>query len=146
MGSVASLALTGLSLLLVYCTQHASTPAEQTSTGGAGTSGQASGFCGGACGGTTTTFTFGGRRPGVPLDDAGLDAGPAPTVACAGDAGQEGGQPPGAPDACPLPDSYCADPGWLVFYASATCTDGFCQYERRAMQCICENGGCSITL
>jgi hypothetical protein len=74
---------------------------------------------------------------GVPLADAGVDAGPAPTVACAADAGADAGA-----DACPLPPSYCADPGWLVFYASAECVDGFCQYERRALACNCHNGGC----
>src|SRR5215468_4478182 len=138
MGSAVPLLLSALSLLLVYCTQHASTSGSQTSTG-AGAGGQTSGSCAGGCGGTLTTFGPGsGGSPssppmGVPLEDAGVDAGPAPTVACAADAGAADAS---AADTCPLPPSYCADPGWLVFYASAECVNGFCQYERRAMKCI----------
>jgi hypothetical protein len=141
MATAAPLSLSALSLLLVYCTQQAS----QTSTG-TGARGQTTASCDNACGGAPTTFASGsGGSPsspppmGEPLEDAGVDAGPAPTVACVADAGM---------DACTLPPSYCADSSWLVFYASAECVSGFCQYERRALACTCKNGGCmpNITL
>jgi hypothetical protein len=143
LGIVSSMALSALSLLVVHCTHHPFPSLELTSTGGAGAGGQTSGSCAFGCGGSSTTIVLGtgdAALPGVPLDDAGVDAGPTPTIVCGADAG--------ASDTCELPPSYCPDPGWLVFYATATCADGLCQYERRAMSCVCENGGCkpSITL
>jgi hypothetical protein len=112
------------------------------STGGAGTGGRTGGSGTGGYG--TVTLGGGGNSnvtySGVPVDDAGVDAGPAPVTACQADAGPA--------EACTLPPSYCADADWLVFYASATCVDGLCQYERRALYCVCQNDGCKpgITL
>ena len=67
------------------------------------------------------------------------DGGDPPIVACGEDAG-DGGE-------CPLPESVCDGPDWLVYYSNGTCTDGgTCRWDKQFMLCPsssgCVNGAC----
>jgi hypothetical protein len=142
------------SLLLVFCSSSNGSDTGAGSSpptiGAISTSG-AGGH--GGDGGEITLFASGSGSGGstqpqkhvpVPAADAGIDAQPAPAVACGKDAYAA---------VCPLPPSYCANDEWLVFYQNPQCADGACQYEAWALPCdgygeYCNEGGCvaNVTL
>lgn len=79
-----------------------------------------------------------------------FDAGPAPVVACGGDAAVRDGAVECAP-----PPPQCVDGppyNWLVYYTNGRCVRGRCEWERKFMDCAdtdkmrCVSGACEYQL